>query len=104
MIDWDEEYALLITVTGWTYEYIDEWVTLPRLNALKRHWLNSPPVHITVARFVGIKPVSKPQAFRKLETAWQGATVLNEDQWRGLAAGSQGAVRKDIRRWPTPSK
>lgn len=55
MTDWDEVYAEVITATGWTWEYLDEFVTLPRLNAITRHWLKFPPVHITAALFAGIE-------------------------------------------------
>lgn len=30
-------------------------MTLPRLNALTKHWAKSPPVHITAALFAGIE-------------------------------------------------
>jgi hypothetical protein len=48
-------YAKCITATGWTWEYLDEFVTLPRLNALLDHWATSPPVHITAALFAGVE-------------------------------------------------
>ena len=46
--------------TGWTYEYIDEFVTLPRLAALDAHWAKHPPVHMSVAAFAGIKMQAPP--------------------------------------------
>jgi hypothetical protein len=48
----------VITATGWTWEYIDEYLTLPRLNALWEHWSSKPPVHVTAALFAGIKPAT----------------------------------------------
>lgn len=53
---WDELYAKVITATGWTWDYLDECLTLPRLNALLKHWQSSPPVHITSALVAGIQP------------------------------------------------
>jgi len=36
-------------VTGWTWEYIDDYMTLPRLEALTRYARNAPPVHVSAA-------------------------------------------------------
>jgi hypothetical protein len=47
---------LLITVTGWSWEYIDEHMTLPRLAQLSAYWQNQPPTHMTSAIMAGIKP------------------------------------------------
>ena len=57
--DWDAIYAHLITVTGWTWDYIDDFVTLPRLYALNEYWIEHPPIHLTMAAFAGIKPQKK---------------------------------------------
>jgi hypothetical protein len=46
-------YAYLIAATGWTWEYIGEWMTLPRVYALFDHWKQWPPMHITAALFAG---------------------------------------------------
>jgi hypothetical protein len=45
-------YPLLITATGWTWEYIDENMTLYRLACFTHHWLDSPPVHTAFAGFL----------------------------------------------------
>lgn len=45
-------YPLLITATGWTWEYIDERMTLRRLALFTLHWADSPPEHLTVAALV----------------------------------------------------
>jgi len=34
-------------------------MTLPRLSVLSTYWQSHPPVHISVAAFIGIKPVLK---------------------------------------------
>lgn len=44
----------MIAATGWTWEYLDEFLTLPRLDALTKHWERYPPVHITAALFTGV--------------------------------------------------
>jgi hypothetical protein len=43
----------LITVTGWTWDYIDEHMDFPRLEAMNRYWQKSPPVHLSMAAYVG---------------------------------------------------
>ncbi|MGH7750034.1 MAG: hypothetical protein ACREQ5_35490 [Candidatus Dormibacteria bacterium] len=54
-------FAYVCAATGWTWDYIGEHMTLPRLYALWEHWATYPPMHITAARFAGVKP-AKPRA------------------------------------------
>ena len=39
---------------GWTWAQIDE-MTFPQVGAFNRYWINSPPVHIMVADYLGYK-------------------------------------------------
>lgn len=58
-----------MTATGWTWEYIDNHVTLPQVEALSRFWSHTPPVAIQlrrIARFLGLPDmpsaaVAKPE-------------------------------------------
>jgi hypothetical protein len=62
--DWDEHYGQLVTFTGWTWDYIDQQMTLPRLLALTRVWETCPPVPLSlimISAALGIKP-PKPTA------------------------------------------
>lgn len=43
-------------MTGWTWEYIDESMDIPRLTALNRYWAASPPIHTMLAAFFGYEP------------------------------------------------
>lgn len=52
-------YSHLITVTGWTWEYIDMNMTLPRLYSLTQYWRDNPPLHILIGAFLGVKPSGK---------------------------------------------
>jgi hypothetical protein len=52
-------YAYVAAATGWTWEYIGEQLTLPRLYALMDHWKRYPPAHVTAALFAGIKPADE---------------------------------------------
>ncbi len=38
------------TRTGWSWEYIDDYMTIPRLEALNRHWGQFPPVCVSINR------------------------------------------------------
>ena len=52
-------YASVAAATGWTWEYIGQCLTLPRLRALDEHWRKYPPVHITLALFAGVTTKAK---------------------------------------------
>lgn len=41
--------------TGWTWEYIDDNMTIPRLQAMSDYWQEHPPLHQLVATFLGVK-------------------------------------------------
>jgi len=43
----------LITVTGWSWEYIDESMTIPRMNELTHYWQQSPPIHLAFKHMFG---------------------------------------------------
>ncbi len=59
-------YARLCSTTGWTWEYVGQCVTLPRLYAFLDYWNNeAPPVAESVAAYLGIN--------RKKGTAGQQA-------------------------------
>jgi hypothetical protein len=49
----------LISLTGWTWEYIDANMTFPRLYAMHRSWKSIPPPAIQlmrIAAFLGVEP------------------------------------------------
>ncbi len=59
MWDWDALYAHLLTCfPGWTWEYIDDHIDIPRIRALTSYWRLHPPLHIVVPAALGIKPQS----------------------------------------------
>ena len=41
--------------TGFTYDQVGEQFDLPRLRAMQKYWEGNPPIHIMVARYLGIK-------------------------------------------------
>ena len=43
-----------MTFPGWTWEYIDQNMTLPRLTALNKYWQKYPPVHCLIAAYLGV--------------------------------------------------
>jgi hypothetical protein len=61
---WDALYADVITLTGWTWDYIDAHMTFPRLRALNARWRDVPPPAMQLARIaaaLGLKPAPRPQ-------------------------------------------
>lgn len=58
-MNWDAVYARVASATGWTWEYIGQALTLPRLYALWEYWQGSPPVAESVAAYLGVKPERK---------------------------------------------
>ena len=58
-MSWGDLYTLLITVTGWTWEYIDDHMTIPRLDEMTTYWKYQPPIHLMLASFFGIKEKTK---------------------------------------------
>jgi hypothetical protein len=56
-----------MTTFGWTWEYVDDEMTLPRLHAIFRQWKRFPPVHIMVANYLGYKDETPAQASGPLD-------------------------------------
>jgi len=51
----------LIACTGWTWEYIDNYMTIPRLSEMTDYWADYPPAHVMIAQYFGIgKSKDKP--------------------------------------------
>ena len=65
---WEELYALLCVETGWTWEYVDEEMTLPRCDAFIGLWKVAPPVSVTlhvIAKGLGVMGEEKGAAKKK---------------------------------------
>lgn len=62
-MDWGYLYSHLVQSTGWTWEYIDDFMTLPRLWELESYWKTAPPTHVSAARIAySLGAVPKEQA------------------------------------------
>lgn len=48
MIYWE-----VIAATGWSFEYMDDVMTLPRLLALTGCWKDAPPIRLMLQSFAG---------------------------------------------------
>lgn len=51
--NWGDVYAHLSACCGWTYDYIDNHMTLSRLNEYRAYWSKHPPTHQLVAAYLG---------------------------------------------------
>jgi hypothetical protein len=55
-------YVDLIAAFGWSWEYVDDQMTLPRLEIIWRQWKRFPPLHMMVGAYLGYgKKEAKPQ-------------------------------------------
>jgi len=54
--DWDAIIAHVCTCTGWSWDYAEETLTVPRLLALNAYWRSHPPAHLLLAAWLGVKP------------------------------------------------
>lgn len=79
---------MLITCTGWTWQYIDEHVTLPQVIALQATWRVFPPAALSLRRIgaaLGLKfdEADKPRA-RTAEEAMREAMAAGLPVMEGL--------------------
>lgn len=51
-MDWGGLYARICAQTGWTWEYVGQHLTLPRLKALNAHWQKNPPLQEQVLQLL----------------------------------------------------
>lgn len=42
--------------TGWTWDYVEDTLTMDRLKALQAYWADCPPIQAMIAAYFGIKP------------------------------------------------
>lgn len=56
---WGELYAHLIACTGYTWEYIENNMDLPRLASMNAYWAKHPPLHLMIQHFMGIEAKSE---------------------------------------------
>lgn len=66
-------YAYLAIATGWTWEYIGEFMTLPRLFAMYAEWAKYPPVHVSMAAFAGTAKKPEAIADERAKTSWMAS-------------------------------
>ena len=92
-------FAYVCAATGWTWEYVGECLTLPRLTSLIEHWNRYPPVAVTAAAFAGYKPKEKAKVGAAAGGATNPAFVMppaptGEDIGGALASMPQLNVRR----------
>ncbi|RYF34094.1 MAG: hypothetical protein EOO21_05150 [Comamonadaceae bacterium] len=61
---------------GWTFQHIDRNVTLHDLAALNEYWRGSPPVHVSVAGYLGIGKASRSRNTDSAGSDTEAAAVL----------------------------
>ena len=69
-------YAFVAVATGWTWEYIGQCLTLPRLFAMHSIWRRYPPLIVAAASLLGVKPeAAVPQTREDVAKAMADAAV-----------------------------
>jgi hypothetical protein len=53
-------YSHIIQATGWSWEYVRDHMTLPRLAEMNKYWASFPPVHISAGRIYHAITGTKP--------------------------------------------
>jgi hypothetical protein len=61
-MDWGYLYAHLAAALGWTHHYIDEQLTLSRLNEMQGYFDDHPATHLLVAAYLGYENPNKTQS------------------------------------------
>jgi hypothetical protein len=72
--------------TGWTWDYVEDQVTVARLRALLRHWREAPPPPILlrlIAQALGVVP--QRAATEPARAAWDELREIAADPRSGLA-------------------
>lgn len=81
-----------MTITGWSWEYIDEYMTIPRLEKMTEYWSENPPVHVMLsilASGLGIKRAD-------VKTKGKG------DSWIARGLTVQQAIEEASKTQPMP--
>ena len=71
--------AYTVGATGWTWDYVEWQLDIPRLLALNAHWSRLPPPSLQLARIaaaLGLKPDAAP--------ATQATPAVREEQGASL--------------------
>ena len=61
--DWDSIIAHVCHMTGWTWDYVESTLTVPRLKNLQEEWRRHPPVPLLLAAWLKRAP-------KKLAKEW----------------------------------
>ena len=89
----------MATEFGWTWEYIDEYMTWPRMIELDGYWKIFPPIGAVLASFVSreedqkTSDTSQRNAIRKPEPRPVGKFGTMEDLAREIAGDPSFRVR-----------
>lgn len=63
--------------TGFTFDQVGEQFDLPRLRAMQTYWESNPPIHIMVARYLGIKPKAADEPAENNEGLMSALAAFN---------------------------
>ncbi len=62
---------MVIERTGWTWEYIDTSMDIPRLSALNKRWRKNPPLREMMQAYLGIEPEVREEPSGSIDDLFQ---------------------------------
>jgi len=62
-------------LTGWTWDYVEDTLTVSRLQALHKEWKRHPPLALMVAAYLGITPPEEKSGEELLQRLQAMATA-----------------------------
>lgn len=72
---WGDAYAHLCTCFGWTYDYIDDHMTLSRLSEITPYLRKNPPVHQLVASYMGYEDKTETDPMKNFFKSLKSAAL-----------------------------
>ena len=66
-MSWGQLYALFCVETGWTWDYIDEEMTLPRSDGFLELWKQTPPLRTQISAICVMLGMPAPDSNEKPE-------------------------------------
>jgi hypothetical protein len=80
--------------TGWTYEYVENEMTLPRLKEFVEYWRTSPPAHETLRIILKVLGVEENQAPASEEEGEEEGDLLGYLAGAGIEIDLKGLKKE----------
>ena len=78
---------------GWTWEYIDDHMTLPRYYEISEQWAAWPPLHLAVLAYMGYEGKASEENKKKKDS--NETSFADLQQMFGGVAGQVKTIKED---------